>query len=200
MPKLSKEFYTRPDVVQISKELLGKYLMTNIDETLTGGMIVETEAYSGRGDKACHAHLNRRTKRTEIMYAEGGVAYVYLCYGIHSLFNVVTNQKDLADAVLIRAIEPKIGIDIMLERRGFDKTKTELTAGPGSLSKALGITKDFYGAKLLDDEVWIEDRDIEVSDSQIISSPRVGIAYAEEDALKPWRFRIKDNKWCSKAK
>src|SRR5688572_17572419 len=104
--KLPKDFYLQPNVVQISRDLLGKFLYTQIDGILTGGMIVETEAYSGENDKACHAHLGRRTNRTEIMYAEGGVAYVYLIYGIYNLFNIITNVAGRADAVLIRAIEP----------------------------------------------------------------------------------------------
>lgn len=198
--KLLKAFYTRSDVVQISQELLGKYLYTHLDGQLCAGMIVETEAYSGENDKACHAHLNRRTKRTAIMYEEGGAIYTYLCYGIHILFNIVTNVKDRADAVLVRAVEPKIGLEIMKARRNRNQLNSRLTAGPGMMSQALGIGKEHYGLSLWGDQIWIEDKEISISEDQIIASPRVGIDYAEEDALLPWRFRIRDNPWTSPAK
>ena len=198
--KLPISFYTKDNVVGISKELLGKYLCTHIDGRYTCGMIVETEAYSGINDKACHAHLNRRTKRTEIMYATGGVAYVYLCYGIHHLFNIITNVKKQADAILIRAIEPTDGLDVMLQRRKMDELAPKITAGPGTVSQALGINKTHYGESLFANKIWLEDRGVEINDSAIIASPRVGVAYAEEDALLPWRFRIKGNIYTSKAK
>lgn len=198
--KLEAPFYQRDDVVKISRELLGKQLCTNIDGFYTSGMIVETEAYNGRNDKACHAHLNRRTKRTEIMYAPGGVAYVYLCYGIHYLFNIITNQKDLADAVLVRAIEPRDGLEVMLQRRKMEKIAPKITAGPGTVSQALGINKSHYGESLSGQSIWLEDRQVKIADSEIIASPRVGVAYAEEDALLPWRFRVKGNTYTSKAK
>ena len=195
--KLPLSFYTRDDVAQISKELLGKVLCTHIDGQLTAGKITETEAYCGRGDKACHAYNGRRTARTEIMYAEGGKAYVYLCYGIHNLFNVVTNVENQADAVLIRALEPLDGIDTILERRKMDKITPRLTAGPGSLTVAMGIDKSLNKISLLNDQVWIEDRGYTVSQNEIICSPRIGVAYAEEDALRPWRFYMKGSEWVS---
>lgn len=198
--KLPKEFYNRTDVVQISRELLGKYLYSNIDGILTGGMIVETEAYSGRNDKACHAHLERRTKRTEIMYQEGGHVYVYLIYGIYSLFNIVTNREGLADAILIRAIEPTEGLKEMQLRRNLPKVQPNLTAGPGLLTQALGISTKHYGEDLAGDLIWVEDCGMQVPEEEILESPRVGIAYAEEHALLPWRFRVKGNPWTSKAK
>ena len=198
--KLPKAFYTRPDVVQISRDLLGKFLYSNIDGILTGGMIVETEAYSGRNDKACHAHLERRTKRTEIMYAEGGRAYVYLIYGIYSLFNIVTNVEGLADAVLIRAIEPTEGLKEMQLRRNLPGIQHNLTGGPGLLTMALGIKTKHYGEDLTGNLIWLEDKGVEIPEAEIIASPRVGIAYAEEHVHLPWRFRIKGNKWTSKAK
>jgi DNA-3-methyladenine glycosylase len=198
--KLPKEFYLRPNVVQISRDLLGKFLYTNIDGILTGGMIVETEAYSGENDKACHAHLGRRTNRTEIMYAEGGVAYVYLIYGIYNLFNIITNVQNQADAVLIRAIEPTEGLKEMQLRRNLSRVQPNLTAGPGLLTQALGITRNHYGADLTGDQIWLEDQGIIIPESEVIESPRVGVAYAEDHALLPWRFRVKGNKWTSKAK
>jgi DNA-3-methyladenine glycosylase len=202
MKKLKKSFYIRTDVVQISKELLGKHLVTNFNGQRTVGKIVETEAYRAPDDKACHAHLNRFTKRTQVMFEEGGVAYIYLCYGIHHLFNIVTAKKGMAHAILVRGIEPIENVDLMLKRRGMDKLKPQLTAGPGVLSKAMGITKAFTGTSLLDDEtvIWIEDSGEIIAEEEIICSPRVGIDYAEECALWDWRFRIKGNKWTSKAK
>ena len=193
-------FYTRADVVQIAKELLGKVLVTRFDGLTTSGIIVETEAYAGAGDKASHAYGGRRTARTETMYRMGGVAYVYLCYGIHHLFNVVTNMEDIPHAVLIRAIEPIEGIDIMLERRGKSKLVPSLTAGPGAMSSALGIHTKHTGSRLSGGEIIIEDRGIVVKKKEIISGTRVGVAYAEEDAYLPYRFLIKDNPYVSKGK
>lgn len=197
--KLPRSFYTRPNVVQIAKELLGKNLFTYIDGHLCGGIIVETEAYSGENDKACHSHLGRRTKRTEIMYHKGGLAYVYLTYGIHYLFNMVTNEEGKADAVLIRAIEPKEGIEWMLERRNMEKPDPKLTAGPGVLSQALGISREHYGLDLTGDTIWVEDKGFEFKKNEIEERPRVGISYAGEDALLPWRFSVPNNPWVSKA-
>ena len=200
MPKLPLSFYTRPDVVLIARELIGKYLFTNIGGVLTGGKIVETEAYSGENDLACHSHSGRRTTRTEIMFQEGGVVYVYLIYGIYVLFNIITNQAEKADAVLIRAIEPTTGIAEMLLRRGHTKLTPKLTAGPGLVTLALGITKKQYGTTLTGDTIWLEDQGIFVPDHQLIASPRVGVAYAGQDALLPWRFRLSGSLWTSKAK
>lgn len=198
MSKLPVSFYSRPDVVQISKELLGKYLLTEIDGVRTGGMIVETEAYSGQNDKACHASQGRRTARTEIMYQQGGVAYVYLIYGLHHLFNMVTNKEGMADAVLIRAIEPTEGVEEMLLRRRMQKKEKRLTAGPGVVSEALGISRKQYGEPLIGPHIWVEDRQQKLNEEEIIARPRVGVAYAGEDALLPWRFSIKSNPWVSK--
>lgn len=210
MNKLPLEFYTRPDPVQISRELLGKFLYTNLEGVITGGMIVETEAYNGRTDKACHAHLGRRTKRTEIMYRQGGVAYVYFTYGMHHLFNIVTNKENFADAVLIRAIEPTIGLEEIRLRRGLtgpeqaatgaSRNAYRLTAGPGMLCQALGITREHYGESLLGDKIWLEDQNLILANEDIIAGPRVGIAYAQEDAWLPWRFSIRQNPWVSRAK
>jgi DNA-3-methyladenine glycosylase len=201
MPKLPRSFYTRSDVVTISRELLGKLLYTQVDGVLTGGIIVETEAYSGFNDRACHAYSNRRTKRTEVMYGPGGVAYVYLVYGLHTLFNIVTNEAGKADAVLIRAIEPTNGVEEMLLRRSLARPVPQLTAGPGVLSQALGIsTRRHYGTDLTGHEIWLEDRGVVVPEEEVVASPRVGIDYAGEDALLPWRFRIGGNRWTSKSR
>jgi len=197
--KLSKEFYLRSDVVIIAKELLGKILISNIDGCYCSAMITETEAYAGIEDRANHAFGNRLTKRTKTMFEEGGHAYIYLCYGVHYLFNVVTNFKNLPDAVLIRAIEPIDGIDIMQKRRKKLEFSPDLSSGPGILTQCLGITTKYNGVNLCGSEIWIEDNNILIQETQIISSPRVGVAYAQEDAKLPYRFRIKDNKWTSKA-
>ncbi len=200
--RLDRTFYTRTDVLQIGKDLLGKVLVSNIDHQISSGIIVETEAYRAPDDKACHAYLNRFTKRTSIMFEEGGHAYIYLCYGIHHLFNVVTASSGMAHVVLIRAIEPLENIKLMLNRRGLAQVKPQLTAGPGVMSKALGLSKKYNGIDLTsaDSSIWIEDHGIEVANTNIIKSPRVGIDYAEECALWDWRFRIKNNPYTSKAR
>ena len=197
--KLDKRFYQRSDVNAIAIELLGKVLCTVDDRgAKTCGMIVETEAYKAPEDKASHAFGNRRTKRTETMFGSGGRAYVYLCYGIHHLFNVVTNVEDVAHAVLVRGVEPLEGIDVMLERRNRKKVDRVLTGGPGILSKALGISTADNNTDLTGGHIWLEDRGISVSDESVIKSPRVGVDYAGEWAKKPWRYRIKGNNFTSK--
>ena len=188
--KLKSSFYLRKDVVQISKDLLGKYLFTNINNNLTAGIITETEAYVGITDKASHSFGNRRTNRTEVMFAKGGIAYVYICYGIHDLFNVVTNDKDIPDAVLIRAIHPIIGIDIMKERRNKITVDKAFANGPGTSTVALGIDKSHNGFSLLEDKIWIEDKGIIIPENEITTGPRVGVESAGEDGLLPYRFRI----------
>ncbi len=196
---LQKDFYQREDVCVIAKELLGKVLVTNIDGQLASGMIVETEAYAGITDKASHAYGGRHTNRTKTMYAAGGVAYVYLCYGIHHLFNVVTNIAGIPHAVLIRGIEPVEGVDIMLNRRKKEKLIPSVTAGPGALSQALGITTKHTNLPLIKN-IRIEDRGGIVPNKEIAAATRVGVAYAEEDAYLPYRYYIKDNKYVSKGK
>ena len=195
---LPDSFYRREDVLTIAKELLGKVLVTRIDGEVTSGIIVETEAYAGVVDKASHAAGGRRTARTEVMYAPGGVSYVYLCYGIHHLFNVVTNIADIPHAVLIRGLEPLQGIDLMLARRGKKKLDRTLTAGPGALSQALGITRDFTGLPLANSMITIEDNGIVVKPTEIVAAKRVGVDYAGEDALLPYRFYLKGNMYVSK--
>lgn len=198
---LNKDFYRRDNVLLIAQELLGKVLVTNIDGLVTSGVIVETEAYVGVNDRASHAYGGRRTNRTEVMYHDGGVAYVYLCYGIHHLFNVVTNIDGVPHAVLIRAVEPLEGIEIMLERRGKEVLTPSLTAGPGSLSQSLGIKTAHSDVSLLDNTgIYIEDRNVNIKKEQIVANTRVGVAYAQDDAYLPYRFFIKGNKYVSKGK
>jgi DNA-3-methyladenine glycosylase len=190
--KLKKGFYLQEDVVAAARSLLGKHLFTRFDGILTGGIITETEAYAGVNDKASHAFGGRRTNRTETMYSEGGTAYVYLCYGMYSLFNVVTNKKDIPHAVLIRGLHPLEGRDLMAKRRKLHPDSKNFSSGPGTLSIALGIHfTDHNGLSLAGPEIWIEDRQLEVSPSQILTGPRVGVDSAGKDALLPYRFRVK---------
>lgn len=200
MIKLQSSFYSRSDTLQVSKELLGKHLVTQFDGLRTSGMIVETEAYLGKEDRACHAWNGRRTARTEVMYAPGGTAYVYLCYGIHHLFNVVTHAADVPHAVLIRAVEPVDGLPEMLRRRKKTRLERSLTAGPGALSGALGILTSHTGLSLLGDQIWLEDHGYSWSEEDVVASPRVGVGYAGEDALLPYRFRLRHSVWTSPAK
>jgi DNA-3-methyladenine glycosylase len=203
--RLPLEFYTRTDVVQIARDLLGKILITEIDGQRTAGRITETEAYRAPDDRACHAFGNRRTARTEVMFQEGGRAYVYLCYGIHHLFNVVTAPAETAHAVLIRAIEPIEGLEMMIARRGTSMVKSQksivnLTTGPGALSQALGLSTDFTGQDLLapDSPVWIAKWYENYSEDEIAAGPRIGVDYAGECAAWPWRFWVKNSPFVKK--
>lgn len=196
--KIPETFYTDTDVLKIARKLIGKVLVTNMDGVMTAGMITETEAYAGITDKASHAYEGRRTTRTEVMFARGGVAYVYLCYGIHHLFNVVTNIQDVPHAVLVRAIAPIEGIETMLARRNKSKLNSTLTAGPGSLSAALGINKQHTGTSLQGEAIFIEDRGIKLSAKDIVATTRIGVDYAGEDALLPYRFYLRDSEYVSK--
>ena len=196
--KLPQSFYLDHDVVSVSKDLLGKYLFTCIDGELTGGIIVETEAYNGAADRASHAYGNRRTKRTVLMFREGGIADSYLWSGIHEMLNVVTSVEGQAQAILIRAIEPTEGIETIQLRRNMDKVKPNITAGPGSVAKALGIDRKLNGISLQSDELWIEDRGLSFTDDQIAAVPRIGVAYAGQDAFLPYRFYVKGNPFVSK--
>jgi len=196
--KLEYSFYARPDVVEVAKSLLGKILVTRIEGVLTAARIVETEAYAGAGDKASHAYGNRRTPRTEVMFGRPGTAYIYLCYGIHHLFNVVTNQKGIPHAVLIRAAEPLEGIDSMALRRGKDQADPLLTSGPGNLSKALGLHIRYSGESLLGRQIYIGTDGSVVNKKSVEVSRRIGVDYALEDALLPYRFYVKGSPFAKK--
>ncbi len=194
---IEKSIYLNQDILFLAQFFLGKFLISQVENKVCITKIVETEAYKAPHDKGSHAFDNKRTKRTEIMFHEGGVSYVYLCYGIHNMLNIVTSVQDEAHAILIRAVEPLTGIDFMKSRRKIKPIK-QLANGPGKLCQALGITREhngnpYYSAKSL---IWIGDNKT-ISDTEIIKSPRVGIAYAEECAHWPWRFRIKDNPFTS---
>jgi len=195
MSVLPDSFYTRNNVTQISRQLLGKKLITNVLGKKTAGIIVETEAYSFR-ERGCHAYNNKLTNRNKAMFEAGGIAYVYLCYGIHHLFNVVTNRQGRADAVLVRALEPCEGEEWMMTRMNVNSLR-RITSGPGKLTKALGIDRTFDGKFLNSAEVWIEEGE-HIPSGKIVTSCRIGIDYAGDDALLPWRFSIKDSEWVSK--
>lgn len=192
--RLSKSFFLREDVVQLSHELLGKRLCTFIDGRYTSGIITETEAYAGVTDKASHAFGGRKTERTKTMFETGGTAYVYLCYGIHHLFNIVTNKKGIPHAILIRGIQAESGIEIMLDRRKKKKIDKTLSAGPGTVSQALGIQVRHSGISLHDETIWVEESGIIIPDESVYIGPRIGVDYAGEDAKLPYRFLVKDLK------
>jgi DNA-3-methyladenine glycosylase len=190
--KLPLSFYQNPDVVDVARKLLGKVLFTRFNRQLTGGIITETEAYNGIIDKASHAYGDRHTPRTTVMYQEGGVAYVYLCYGIHSLFNVVTNREGIPHAVLIRSVAPYWGEQLMRMRRNMQLPVKGIYEGPGKVSMALGIHHSQTGEKLTGNKIWIEDKGIIVPPGKIIITPRIGVDYAGADALLPYRFLIRE--------
>lgn len=196
--KLKFSYYQNEDVLFLAKDLLGKVLFTQIGGQVTAGIIVETEAYFGVQDKASHAYGGRRTNRTETMYYHGGVSYVYLCYGIHHLFNIVCSGEDQPHAVLIRAIEPLVGKEIMEARRKMPAERAAISSGPGSAAKALGIDMSFNKKELTGDEIWVEDHGIRYAPEQITDTTRVGVDYAGDHALLPWRFFVKGNKYVSK--
>lgn len=196
--KLPSSFYHHTDAAHLAKDLLGKVLCTRKDGNITAGIIVETEAYFGIDDKASHAYGGKRTVRTEAMYHDGGTAYVYLCYGIHHLLNVVTSVEDDPKCVLIRGIEPFRGIEIMEIRRKMQATRKEISSGPGSVTKAMGIDSSFNQKLLTGEEIYIEDHGISYESSQISTAARIGIPYAQEHADLPLRFYISSSKYVKK--
>ncbi|HVZ95808.1 MAG TPA: DNA-3-methyladenine glycosylase [Chitinophagaceae bacterium] len=197
MKKLPLSFYARKEVVTIAKELIGKILVTNFDGATTSGMIVETEAYVALTDKASHSFGGRRTARNEPMYAGPGTAYVYICYGLHQMMNIVTNEENIPDAILIRAVEPIEGIDIMLQRTGKKMPDATLTRGPGNVGKALGIFKHHSGNHLSGKEMYITYGNTSIPEDRIGISKRIGVESAGKDALLPYRFYLKGNKYVS---
>jgi len=197
LKKLTNDFYSGNDVVQIAKSLTGKILVTTFNGNLTSGRIVETEAYVGITDKASHSFGGRRTNRNEHMYNVGGISYVYICYGIHTMFNVVTNITNAPDAVLIRALEPIEGIDCMLQRTGKMQIDNTLTKGPGNLCRAMGIAKIHSGISLNSKEIFIADDGFLFTPEAIAASNRIGIDSAGIDALLPYRFYVRGNKFVS---
>lgn len=195
MAALPRSYYLNSDVVSLAKDLLGKYLVTRIEGKLTSGMIVETEAYEGVTDKASHAYGGRRTARTEVMYSIGGTAYIYLCYGVHSLFNIVTNEEGIPHAILIRGILPADGMETMLQRTGKTSVTKNFGIGPGNVSKALGIHYSYTGIDITgkplkqeDPGIWVENRGFIVDPEKIVVTTRIGVQYSGEDAARPYRF------------
>ena len=196
--KLSRTFYRRANVLTVARQLLGQVLVVPArNGRRVSGIIVETEAYRGPADRASHAYGGRRTNRTETMYQVGGTAYVYFVYGMYHQFNVVTNLEGIPHAVLVRALEPVEGIEVMRERR-HGQPDHNLTNGPGKLCVALGIDRALDRADLLGDRVWIEEGPRPISPSAIACGPRIGIDYAEGWVDKPWRFWIRGNPFVSR--
>ena len=190
-------YFFRQDTVELARKLLGCLLVHRTPEGAVAGMIVEAEAYVGAVDKACHAYRNR-SERTEIMYHDGGYAYVYLIYGMHYCFNVVTGPSGEGNAVLVRALEPVIGLDLMRKRRQTNQLQN-LCSGPGKVCQALAVTKEQYGLDLCDPSSPLRlVRFRSIPDDRITSSPRINVAYAEEAAAWPWRFYVKDNVYVSR--
>lgn len=198
--KILPEFYESNDVVFLSRMLLGKYLFTQIDGQLTGGRIVETEAYRGPEDRGSHAYNNRYTPRTQVMFSQGGVSYVYLCYGIHYLFNIISGDEGNPHAILVRGIEPVTGIETMLVRRNMTGLAPRITAGPGAVAQALGLNKTHNALSLQGQTVWLEDRGELDAMETIITGPRVGMNFEGPWHSIHWRFSLKGNRYVSKAK
>jgi DNA-3-methyladenine glycosylase len=196
--KLQRGFYARGDATAVARGLLGRLLVVPAPTgERVSGRIVEVEAYCGVEDRASHAYGGRRTARPETMYAEGGAAYVYFVYGMHHQFNVVAGPAGVPLAVLVRAVEPFEGVEWMRRRRPA-RDERGLTTGPGKLCQALGIDRSFDGADLSGARVWIEEAGAPPPDEEIEAGPRVGVAYAGADALKPWRFWLKGNRYVSR--
>jgi len=197
MKKIQLSFFARKDVVLIARDLIGKIITTRFDGKVTSARIVETEAYAGITDKASHAFGGRRTARNEPMYSSPGTIYVYLCYGLHQMLNIVTNKPGVPDAVLIRAVEPIEGIDIMLKRTAKKTHDATLTRGPGNVAKALGISRLHSGHNFFGNEIYLSDDHFALAEEAIGMSARIGIESAGADALLPYRFYIKGNKYVS---
>ena len=198
MKKIPISYFLHDNVVSIARSLLGKYLVTNINNIITGGIITETEAYNGIVDKASHSYNGIRTKRTEVMYGMGGVTYVYLCYGIHHILNIVTAKNDVPHAVLIRAIYPLIGTNTMLDRTGKTKVSYNITNGPGKLAKAMGINIGHNNVSIIGNNIWIEEDDIIINSKDIEIGPRIGVDFSGEDALLPYRFVLNYHNYIKK--
>jgi DNA-3-methyladenine glycosylase len=197
MKKLPIQFFERTDVVLIAQQLIGKIVVTHFNGLITSGRIVETEAYIGITDRASHSFDGRRTARNEHMYASAGTVYVYICYGMHHLFNIVCNAENNPDAVLIRAVEPISGIDIMLARTGKQGLDNTLTRGPGNVAKALGISKIHSGINLDQGDIYIAEDGLSIPEFSIGASRRIGIEGSGDAALLPYRFFVKGNRFVS---
>ncbi len=200
MPKLKPEYYLNHDVIFLAKDLLGKILFTEKNGEITAGVITETEAYLGEDDKASHAYGGRRTLRTEAMYLPGGFCYVYLCYGIHHLLNIVISQKNDPKSILIRSVEPYLGLPVMERRRNMTASSKAISSGPGSVCKALGIDMTFNKKSLTGERIWIEESESSCNAEDIATTPRIGVDYAGEHAQLSLRFYLRNNRFVSKIK
>jgi len=194
---LPQEYYLNTNTLFLAKDILGKKLCTHINGNYTAGIIVETEAYCGTNDMACHGRHGHRTPRNKTLFAQGGVFYVYICYGIHHLLNIVTHNENEPHAILIRALMPIEGIEIMLDRRKKSKVDYTITKGPGALTQALGITSYYDAIPCNSDTIWLENTAITYKDEDIFNGPRVGVSNCGNDAILPYRYYIKHNKWVS---
>ncbi len=201
------DFFEQP-TLQLARSLLGKTLIHQTDEGIAAGRIVETEAYMGPEDKGAHSFGNRKTDRTRVMFEHAGLAYFFRIYGMYLCFNVVSGPPGKPEAILVRAVEPVEGIELMAERRGMDlpdaaetwpvRKRANLTNGPGKLSMALGLTMDLYGNDLSAPPLWIDPSSGQAETGEILAGPRINIDYAEEFTAMPWRFWLKDNPFVSK--
>lgn len=186
--RLPRSFYLQ-DSRTVARELIGKVLARRVGNAVLAGRIVETEAYAGACDAASHAYRNRRTDRTDILFGAGGYAYVFLIYGLHACMNVVAGEENCGEGVLLRALEPLRGIEIMRRARGC-ADPCRLCAGPGNLTRAMGITTADYGLDLCGDTLYIEDDGFLAPPALVKTSPRIRVEYADEDGLLPWRFYL----------
>jgi DNA-3-methyladenine glycosylase len=200
LKKLDRSFFERKDVLLVARELLGKILVTQWDGIRSAGRIVETEAYAGVHDRASHAFGGRRTARSEHLYGAPGTVYVYVCYGMHHLFNVITNEKEIPHGILIRALEPLEGVEHMLNRTGKKVLDYTLTKGPGNLARAMGLSKSHSGSNIFSDEIFIIDDGIRYKKEEVVVTKRIGVESAREDAELPYRFILKGSPWVSAKK
>jgi DNA-3-methyladenine glycosylase len=198
MKKIPASFYLRKDVVLIARELIGKIIVSQIEGIRTAGRIVETEAYVAITDKASHSYGGKRTSRNQHMYEIGGTLYVYICYGLHQMVNIVTNEKNIPDAILLRAIEPLEGITEMTRRTGKDRNDKTITRGPGNVGKALGIFKNHSGISLSGNEIFLAEDNFKIHPDRIGISSRIGVESSGSDAALPYRFFLKRNVYVSK--
>ena len=187
---LAPGYYLSEDVIGLARDLIGRVICSFINQKLVCGIITETEAYAGVNDKASHAYGGRNTSRTSILFREGGCAYIYLCYGVHSLFNVVTSGLGIPHAVLIRSVLLTEGIPFALHRMGKREYNPAMTIGPGRVSKAMAFHYSQSGCSLQGPHIYIEDRRTEFPVEIIHAGPRIGVDYAGEDALLPYRFFV----------
>jgi DNA-3-methyladenine glycosylase len=194
---LPRAFYARP-VLTVAKDVIGKVLVHRTPEGVLAGRIVEAEAYRGPEDRAAHSWAGRRTPRTEAMFGPPGFAYVFFVYGMHWHLNLVTTRADAPHAVLLRALEPLVGAELMAQRRGLPEANVNLSNGPGKLCQAFGIGREHYGVDLTRGALFLSEPP--TPPGKLGRSARIGVDYAEAWADKPWRFFELDNRWVSRGR